>query len=107
MGCGLLMNPENKLSIFFTGNGILMGQSLLWLIKLIILYKITKFTGKPIPIDSTLDLLYPSLSLPENILLEANFGDDSAKSFSYDIDKCPVMNLEWNLDKKSTLRIYE
>jgi hypothetical protein len=29
MGCGLLMNPENKLSIFFTGNGILMGQSLL------------------------------------------------------------------------------
>jgi hypothetical protein len=28
-GCGLLLNPENKLFIFFTGNGILMGQSLL------------------------------------------------------------------------------
>jgi hypothetical protein len=25
-GCGLLMSPENKLSIFFTGNGILLGQ---------------------------------------------------------------------------------
>jgi hypothetical protein len=26
-GSGLLLNPENELSIFFTGNGILMGQS--------------------------------------------------------------------------------
>jgi hypothetical protein len=26
-GCGLLLNPANKLSIFFTGNGLLMGQS--------------------------------------------------------------------------------
>jgi hypothetical protein len=26
-GCGLLLNPGNKLSIFFTGNGILMGKS--------------------------------------------------------------------------------
>jgi hypothetical protein len=26
-GCGLLLNPENKLSIFFTVNGLLMGQS--------------------------------------------------------------------------------
>jgi hypothetical protein len=29
LGCGLLLNPENQLSIFFTGNGILLGQSLL------------------------------------------------------------------------------
>jgi hypothetical protein len=29
-GCGLLMNTENKLSIFFTVNGLLMGQ-FLWL----------------------------------------------------------------------------
>jgi hypothetical protein len=28
IGCGLLLNPANELSIFFTGNGILMGQSL-------------------------------------------------------------------------------
>jgi hypothetical protein len=26
-GCGLLLNPENVLSIFFTGNGILKGKS--------------------------------------------------------------------------------
>jgi hypothetical protein len=25
-GCGLLMSPQNKLSIFFTENGILIGQ---------------------------------------------------------------------------------
>jgi hypothetical protein len=28
IGCGLLLNPENEVSIFFTGNGILMGQFL-------------------------------------------------------------------------------
>jgi hypothetical protein len=28
-GCGLLLNPENKLSIFFTLNGILLGKSAL------------------------------------------------------------------------------
>jgi hypothetical protein len=26
LGCGLLMSSNNELSIFFTGNGILMGQ---------------------------------------------------------------------------------
>jgi hypothetical protein len=26
VGCGLLLNPENNLFIFFTANGILMGQ---------------------------------------------------------------------------------
>jgi hypothetical protein len=29
IGCGLVLNPQNKLSIFFTVNGILLGQSLL------------------------------------------------------------------------------
>jgi hypothetical protein len=38
-----------------------------------------------------------------NALVEANFGDDLAKPFSYDIGECPGMNLECNLDKKSTL----
>jgi hypothetical protein len=28
IGCGLLLNPENKLSIFFTLNGILLGKFL-------------------------------------------------------------------------------
>jgi hypothetical protein len=36
-------------------------------------------------------------------LVEANFGDNLAKPFSYDIDKCPGMNLEWNLEKNSAL----
>jgi hypothetical protein len=27
LGCGLLLNSKNKLFIFFTGNGIMMGQS--------------------------------------------------------------------------------
>jgi hypothetical protein len=26
VGCGILLNPEKKLAVFFTGNGILMGQ---------------------------------------------------------------------------------
>jgi hypothetical protein len=30
VGCGLLLSPNNKLSIFFTGNGILMGQFVFW-----------------------------------------------------------------------------
>jgi hypothetical protein len=27
LGCGLLLNSQKKLSVFFSGNGILMGQS--------------------------------------------------------------------------------
>jgi hypothetical protein len=30
VGCGLLLGPDNKVFIFFTGNGILMGQFLSW-----------------------------------------------------------------------------
>jgi hypothetical protein len=30
LGCGLLLNAENKLSLFFTGNGLLMGQFQGW-----------------------------------------------------------------------------
>jgi hypothetical protein len=26
IGCGLLLSPKNKLSIFFTGNGVLLGH---------------------------------------------------------------------------------
>jgi hypothetical protein len=26
IGCGILLNPDKKLAVFFTGNGILMGQ---------------------------------------------------------------------------------
>jgi hypothetical protein len=57
-------------------------------------YKVIKFTGKPIPMSCTVDILYPTLSISRNGLVEANFGDNLAKPFSYDIDKCPGMNLE-------------
>jgi hypothetical protein len=52
-----------------------------------------KFTGKPIPIISTADTLYPTVSIHDG-LLEANFGDNPAKSFKYDIEKCPGMGFE-------------
>jgi hypothetical protein len=50
--------------------------------------KIVKFTGKPIPICPTVDTLFPTVSMDGNISIEANFGDDSAKPFKYDIKKC-------------------
>jgi hypothetical protein len=55
-----------------------------------------KFTGKQIPIKPTVNMntLYPTVSLYRTVSVEANFGEDSAKSFRYDINKCPGMNLE-------------
>jgi hypothetical protein len=55
---------------------------------------ILKFTGKPIPINSTMDHLFPTLSILGIASVEANFGDDMTKPFRYDIDKCPGLNLE-------------
>jgi hypothetical protein len=59
-----------------------------------------KSTGKPIPINSTVDLLYPTVSMlgtgfgDGNCSVEANFGNDSAKPFKYDIENCPGMGFE-------------
>jgi hypothetical protein len=36
----LLLNPENEVSIFFTGNGILIGQSPLWLLIYVFIFMI-------------------------------------------------------------------
>jgi hypothetical protein len=48
------------------------------------------------PIDPTVDHLVPTVSFwDDDISLEANFGDNPAKSFEYDIKKCPGMGLEW------------
>jgi hypothetical protein len=55
---------------------------------------ISKFTGKPITIDSTANPLYPTFSLVGKVSLEANFGDDLANPFRYDINKCPGMVYE-------------
>jgi hypothetical protein len=76
----LLLNSAKELSIFFTGNGILMGQSSLWLLILMIC---VKFTGKQIPINSTvtMDCLYPtvSMSICSGMVVEANFGGNTAE----------------------------
>jgi hypothetical protein len=38
------------------------------------------------------DRLFPTVR-KLYVPLEANFGDDPAKPFKYDIDKCPGLNL--------------
>jgi hypothetical protein len=58
-------------------------------------YKIVKFTGKQIPITSTVDSLYPTVTLYEDASVLANFGDCSAKPFCYDIKKCPGLVFKW------------
>jgi hypothetical protein len=85
LGCGLVLNPENELSVFFTQNGILMGQgqSLLWLLNLMVI-----FTGKPIPIKSTVDTFYPIFRLRQ--ILETTRPDLSA------ITSRNALNWTWN-----------
>jgi hypothetical protein len=79
-------------SIFFTLNGILLGLSFLGEnheFHALIL----NFIGKKIPIGNPGDSLYPTVRLCD-ASVEANFGDDSAKPFRYDIDKCPGLDME-------------
>jgi hypothetical protein len=53
------------------------------------------FSGCQFPIDPTVDHLIPTAELWDYMSLEANFGDNPAKPFEYDIKKCPGMALEW------------
>jgi hypothetical protein len=46
-------------------------------------------TGKPISISPSVHHLYPTVTVGMNTFLEANFGDDPDKPFSFDIAKCP------------------
>jgi hypothetical protein len=86
LGCGLLLNSQGKLTIFFTGNGILMGLCM----KIGISSRMLNFAGKQIPINpETGNCLIPTIALWDHVSVEANFGDDSAKPFKYDIKKCP------------------
>jgi hypothetical protein len=39
------------------------------------------------------DRLFPTVHLFANTLLEANFGNDPAKPFKYDIQNCPGLDL--------------
>jgi hypothetical protein len=55
-----------------------------------------KFTGKQIPINTTANTLYPTVSMYGFGYgsVVANFGDNPAKPFSYDIKKCPGIVFE-------------
>jgi hypothetical protein len=54
------------------------------------------FTGKPIQISLPAgDFLYPSVWVQTvDIPLEANFGNDKAEPFKFDIKKCPILDLK-------------
>jgi hypothetical protein len=56
--------------------------------------KIVKSIGKQIPISPTASTLYPTITTTGTFSVDANFGDDSAKPFRYDINKCPGLNME-------------
>jgi hypothetical protein len=45
-------------------------------------------TGKQVPIAPSVDRLFPTVRKVK-VPLEANFGDNPAKPFKFDIDKCP------------------
>jgi hypothetical protein len=55
------------------------------------LENIIKFEGKKIPISPLVPFLYPTVYM-DNVSLEANFGDNPAKAFKYDIEKCPGLD---------------
>jgi hypothetical protein len=95
VGCGIVANSGNCLAIFFTLNGILLGEFMrefgigYWEMK-----KTKKFTGKPIPIAVDVDVLIPTVTIWD-VSLEANFGDNLAnKPFKYDVSTCPGLVFE-------------
>jgi hypothetical protein len=93
-GCGILMNPDDKLTIFFTVNGILIG-SVFDILRSPNKNDCISGQGHQFPINPTVDYLIPTVTLLDDMSLEANFGDNPAKPFEYDIKKCPGMGLEW------------
>jgi hypothetical protein len=53
-----------------------------------------KFAGKKIQIRPTVDRLFPTVTMWDyEPFLEANFGDNPAKPFEYDIKNCPGLGL--------------
>jgi hypothetical protein len=89
-----VLDHEDKLAIFFTFNGKLIGELLMINEKNSSLGN-SKFAGWKIPISPTVDRLFPSVTMLWKVsLLEANFGDDPAKPFQYDINTCPGLELD-------------
>jgi hypothetical protein len=89
IGCGLLLTPENNLAIFFTANGILMGRPFCYGFA----SSTINFAGKQIPIKNPGTMLFPTTRV-RGISVEANFGNDLAKPFKYDINTCPGLALQ-------------
>jgi hypothetical protein len=89
VGCGVVLNSKNEVSIFFTGNGILMGS---FSSGIPIVYC---FPGKQIQIKPLTDFVYPMVLMRDfaDMTLKTNFGDDPDKPFKYDIEKCPGLGL--------------
>jgi hypothetical protein len=52
-----------------------------------------KFAGRKILINPTVDRLFPAVTMWEDETFEANFGNDPAKPFKYDIHNCPGLKL--------------
>jgi hypothetical protein len=52
------------------------------------------YSDRQFPIEPTVDHLVPTVTMWD-MSMEANFGDNPAKPFEYDIKKCPGMGLEW------------
>jgi hypothetical protein len=54
----------------------------------------SKFAGRKIPITPTVDRLFPTVLLfGSDAIVEANFGDNKAKPFVYDLEKCLGLEL--------------
>jgi hypothetical protein len=103
-GCGLVLDPDNKLAIFFTLNGNLFGELVLEFLGYLYLpysflfernnnWPNNKFAGRKIPISPAVDRLFPAVTMTPGVSIEANFGDNPAKPFEYDIKNCPGLEL--------------
>jgi hypothetical protein len=54
----------------------------------------SKFAGRKVPISPMVERLFPAFTMmPYVSSIEANFGDDPAKPFEYDIQNCPGLEL--------------
>jgi hypothetical protein len=109
-GCGLVLDPEDKLCIFFTLNGQLLGEFVLKIFRInkkeLYIFPLIKtvtiindlinlnFLGRKMHISPMVDRLYPTVKMLSFVSsCEANFGDDLTKPFEYDIHNCPGLGL--------------
>jgi hypothetical protein len=50
-------------------------------------------TGKPIPISPSVGCLWPTVKMLD-ASVEFNFGDNLAKPFKFDVEKCPELTFQ-------------